>query len=469
MLAGIASLITPKSIPPEIERIIIPYMSNRKKYLAMSIAPGLDSVRCEFAATMVANGLCFVYNSSDQRQIDGFDGHTTRWITLWARSNRSAPPEERTAGWQTLYACLTDIGFLKDPLPVDNSPNTYLVALVIALLDTTYNTRIEKASLRKALRCLRSNPGIDFNTLHPEAVAELVVRLLDEPQWKTDCPHITRWFLAHAVRIGTIAADEASILEWIWDLDANMPKVEEHDTDTKAAYARLGYVWDTTFDSWIKETPAGKFRHGWKSSLESDIIGPSSSPSTMPSSEDSGFCSGEASSPADYQPSPPVRKHSSPWLPASPGVTIHSFSSPFANSPAVRSSITPRNIWKFKQVPNKPLPKSAVITPLQPMKAMQPSTNDSIDPLDDIEELDRSTPMLPKRAIHVGESTDASSPLYSPSDQDENDPLAADFSDASFDRSWPGSSAKTIRAKKRKAQNGSSPLRNVRAKRQHLR
>ena len=435
----------------------------------MSIAPAVDSVRCELASTMVANGLSFVYNSSDQRQIDDFDVHTTRWITLWARSNCSAPPEERTAGWQTLYACLTDIEFLQDPLPVDNSPNTYLIALVIALLDTSYNTRMEKASLRKALRCLRSNPGIDFNTLHPEAVGELVVRLLEETQWKMDCPHITRWFLAHAVRIGTIAADEASIIEWICDLDANMLKVEEHDTDTKAAYARLGYVWDTTFDSWIKETPAGKFRHGWKSSLESSIIEPSSSPITTTSSEDSGFCSGEASIPAEYQPSPPVRVHPSLRLPASPVVKMHSFSSPFANSPAVRSSITPRNIWKFKQVPDKPLPKSAVITPLQPMKAMQPSTTDSIDPLDDIEELDRSTPMLPKRVIHVGESTDASSPLHSPSDQDENDPLAADFSDVSLDRPWPGSSPETIRTNKRKAQNGSSPLRNARAKRQHLR
>lgn len=469
VLAGIARLISPRSIPPDIERMIITHMSNRKKYLAMGIEPPIHSVRCELAATMVASGLSFVYNASDQRQIDDFDGHTARWITRWTQTNCSAMPEERTFAWRTLYECLADIGFLTDPLPVDNSPNAYLAAFTIALLDTNYNTQVEKASLRKALRCLRSNPGIDFNILHHEAVGPLVAKLLQEPQWKMDCPHITRWFLAHSTRLRAVSADEPLIAAWVYELDENMPEVEEHDTDTKVAYAKLGYVWDTTFDSWIKETPAGKFRNGWEVFPGSSITDQSSSPGRMPSSEDSGFCSGKASSPAEYEPSPPTRKQPPSRLLNSPVVKMQTFSSPFVNSPAIKSSITPRNIWKVKQVTGKSLLKSAIITPLQPKRATQPTTSDSIDPLDDIEELDRSTPVLPERVIHAADSTDTSSPAYAQSDQDDNDPLAADFSDVSFDRPWPGSSAETIRANKRKAQNASSPLQNGRSKRQHLR
>jgi hypothetical protein len=467
LLAGITRLLSPRSIPPDIERLLIPHMSNRKKYLAMCVEPPLHSVRCELAATMVASGLSFVYNTSDQRQIDDFDDHTSHWIRGWTKIACTAMPEERTHAWQTLYSCLTDIGFLTDPLPVDNSPNAYLVAFAIALLDINHNTQAENASLRKALRCLRSNPGIDFSILHPEAVGELVTQLLQEPQWKTDCPHITRWFLAHATRIG--AASDPSIAEWIRELEESMRDVEEDDTDTKVAYAKLGYVWDTTFDSWIKETPAGKFRHGWKASPQTSVMGPSSSPGTIPGSDDSGFCSGKASSPAEYEPTPKTRGHAPVRQLSSPVVKMHSFSSPYINSPAIKSSITPRNIWKVKHVIGKPLFKSAIITPLQPIKATQPSTIDSIDPLDDIEELDRSTPVLPKRAVQVGDLTDASSPVRSPSEQDENDPLAGDFSDVSFDMPWPGSSAETVRATKRKAQNASSPLQNGRLKRQHLR
>jgi hypothetical protein len=442
-------------------------MSNRKKYLAMCADPPLHPVQCELAATMVASGLAFVYNTSDQRQIDDFDDHTSRWITRWTQTTCSAMPEERTHAWQTLYSCLTDIGFLTDPLPVDNSPNAYLVAFTTALLDTNFNTQGEKASLRKALRCLRSNPGIDFSILHPEAVGELMTRLSQEPQWTTDCPHITRWFLAHATRIGT--AHGPSIAEWIRALEENMPGVEEDDTDTKVAYAKLGYVWDTTFDSWIKETPAGKFRHGWKASPQTSVMGSISSPGAIPGSDDSGFCSGKASSPAEYEPTPKTRGHAPVRQLSSPMIKMHSFSSPYMNSPAIKSSITPRNLWKVKHVTGKPLSKSAIITPLQSIKATQPSTADSIDPLDDIEELDRSTPVLPKRVIQVGESTDASSPVHSPSEQDEYDPLAGDFSDGSFDRPWPGSSAETVRANKRKAQNASSPLQNGRSKRKHIR
>lgn len=469
VLAGIARLLLPRSIPPDIERLLIPHLSTRKKYLAMCVEPPLNSVRCELAATMVASGLTFVYNTSDQRQIDEFDDHTSHWITRWTQTTCSALPEERTHAWRTLHACLTEIGFLTDPLPVDNSPNAYLVAFTLALLGTNHNTQAEKASLRKALRCLRSNPGINFSILHPEAVSELVTRLLQEPQWKTDCPHITRWFLAHARHIG--AVDGSSITEWICDLEGNMPSVEEDDTDTKAAYAKLGYVWDTTFDSWIKETPAGKFRHGWKASPRISIMDPSSSPGVIPGSDDSGFCSGETSSLAEYEHTPKTRVH--PPVRhiqvSSPMVKMHSFSSPYMKSPAIKSSITPRNIWKVKHVTRKALVKSAIITPLQPIKVTQPSTTDSIDPLDDIEDLDRSTPVLPKRVIQVGDFMDASSPGHSPSEEEENDPLAGDFSDVSFDRPWPGSSAETVRANKRKAQNASSPLQNGRSKRQHLR
>lgn len=447
-------------------------MSNRKKYLVMCSDTTALPIHCKIAATMVACGLNFTYNTADQRQIDEFDAHTSHWFTLWTESICSATMEEKTHAWRTLYQCLADIGFLADPLPVDNSPNVYLATFAICLLDTTYNTQDENAMLRRALRCLRSNPGIDFNTIHPAAVLDLTARLLQQPQWKTDCPHFTRWFLAHALRSGTVDSHQDTIAKWIDELEVSMPEVEELDVDTKNAYAKLGYVWDTTFDCWIKQTPNLKSRNNLGQPKACPSLSYlSSSPCGLENSEDSGFYSGDRSSPTVYRPSSPptpLMTHR-PSISSSSTVKMHAFSSPFMNSPIVKSSVTPKNILKRRHTSLKQsIAQSVCATPLQSTKMMQPSTGESIDPLDDIEELDKTTPVLPKRVKAPAKLAFSDNP---PSEQDENDPLADHFSDTPLGSPWNACkpTPRPIQASKRKATNLFSPAPEGLSKRRHLR
>jgi hypothetical protein len=474
VLTGISSTIAPRSIPLEIERIVIPHMAHRKKYLAMCVQPTSIPIHCELAASMVARGLDFTYNSADQRQIDDFGDHTGRCLTLWTEAICSATVEEQTLAWGMLSRCLTNIGFLADPLPVENSPIVYLVAFAICLLQTTYNTQDENALVRKALRCLRSNPGIDFSILHPTAVSEFTCRLLEEPQWKTDCPHFIRWFLAHALRIGAVDSQTDSIAIWISELEAIMPEVEELDIDTKEAYAKLGYVWDTTFDSWIKQTPAKSGPSLSRRARCQSPVDMSSSPAPEMHSEDSGFYSQDRSSPSMYRssspPTPVAAYHSIVTAtPAAPVVKLHTFSSPFMNSPVVKSSITPKNIIKNRLIQLKqPVSSATLVTPLHPTKKIMPSTSESLDPLDDIEELDKTTPSLPRRVIVDADSTMSDDSTL---EQDENDPLAVGFSDAPLDSPLTAYEAtpRPAHAMKRKATVVSSPLRPDWSKRPHLR
>lgn len=471
VLTGVAGIIFPRKIPMDIQTIVISHMSNRKKYLAMSLDPTSLPLHCELGASMVAHGLDFTYNTADQRQIDEFGDHTARWVTLWTKSTCSATEEEKTHAWATLNRCLIDIGFLSDPLPVDNSPHVYLVAFAICLLDTTHSMRDENASLRKALRCLRSNPGIDFNILHPEAVTEFAIKLLKEPQWKTDCPHLTRWFLSHALRCGAVDLHQNTIAEWIEELESIMPEVEELDVDTKNAYAKLGYVWDTTFDSWIKQTPTVKFGRSLGRPARCPSHSDLSSPVPQVNSEDSGFYSEARSSPSAYRsssPPTPVIQHRSS-VSSNPAVKVHAFSSPFMNSPIVKSSLTPKNILKNRHANLKqPVQAATLITPLHPTKKIQPSTGESIDPLDDIEEIDKTTPVLPKRVVaHI----EAIMSYDDTSEQDENDPLADNFSESTLGSPWHAndSTPKANRADKRKVTVVSSPLRSDWSKKRHLR
>lgn len=454
----------------DIERIVISHMSNRKKYLAMCVDPTSLPMHCELAASMVAHGLDFTYNTADQRQIDDFGDHTARWLTLWTESIGSAMVGEKTHAWATLNRCLTDIGFLSDPLPVDNSPNVYLVAFAICQLDTTYNTQEANSLLRKALRCLRSNPGIDFNILHPAAVTEFAIRLLEEPQWKTDCPHFTRWFLSHALRCGAVDWHQNTIASWIDELEALMPEVEELDVDTKNAYAKLGYVWDTTFDSWIKQSPTVKFGRSLsrpaRCQSQSDL---GSSPVPQVNWEDSGSYSQDRSSPSAYRsssPATPVIQHRSSV--SSKAVKVHAFSSPFMNSPIVKSSLTPKNILKSRHANYQQMQTATHVTPLHPTQKIQPSTSESIDPLDDIEELDKTTPSLPKRAFAHIEATMSDDET---SEQDENDPLANHFSNSTLGSPWNAydPTPRASRVDKRKVTVASSPLRPDWSKKRHLR
>lgn len=470
VLTGIGSTIAPRRTPLDIERIVISHMSNRKKYLAMCVDPGSLPMNCELAASLVANGLDFTYNSADQRQTDDFGNHTARWLTLWTQSICSATIEEKTNASATLSRCLNDIGFLSDPLPVDNSPVVYLVAFAICLLETTYKAQDENLLLRKALRCLRSNPGIDFDILPPRAVSEFTSRLLEEPQWKTDCPHFTRWFLAHAMRIDVLESQSGSVASWITELETIMPEVEELDVDTKNAYAKLGYVWDTTFDSWIKQTPS---KPGPSLSRRAACQNPvESSPVPEVESEDSGFYSADRSSPSMYLSSSPpkpmaMRRPSHSVTPPAPAAKVHRFSSPFIKSPVVKSTITPKNLLKNRHAHLKrPVITAALVTPLHPTKKNQPNTGESIDPLDDIEELDKTTPALPRRVI-VDVDYTMSDDLAS--EQDENDPLADDFSDVPLGSAWNAYDSTPKPAVKRKAKEISSPLRPEWSKRQHLR
>lgn len=457
ILNGIADLLSPKRVSPQVERVILAHMSNRKKYLALHPTLMGGIVQCELAATMVAAGLHFTYNTDNQRQIEDLDSYRFQWISLWTETIPSASAIEEDKAWLKLYKCLVDIGFLTDSLPVDNSPDIYLVALVVALLDTLNTRSSETALLRKSLRCLRSNPDIDFSILHPSVLPLLGGRMLQDPRWQTECPHITRWFLAHLQRNESCLHHNLEISSWIPELEIHMRAVEELDVETRIAYRKLGYVWDTTFDCWVHMTPRAK-KAGIPSrvSNQDDLIsesdgsssGGSSSSNSSPKSERSTTFSGDRSSPTVYMPtSSPTRTVFS--VSSTPRITIsassHSiartpaFSSPFFNSPLVKSTIAPRDLLKMKRrnLTNSVLTQPLYATPLQPTRSIQTNTVESIDPLDDIEELDKSTPVLPKRISIRSQTPRQLKQLDEPSSElDDSDPLADRFSDLPLEHAW---------------------------------
>ncbi|KAJ9114990.1 hypothetical protein QFC22_005318 [Naganishia vaughanmartiniae] len=457
ILSGIVDLFSPKRAPLEVERVIIGHMSNRKKYLALHPTLMDGIAHCGLAASMVAAGIRFTYNTDNQRQIEDLDSYRARWISLWTQTLPSASVVEEDEAWLKIFECLTDVGFLSDSLPVDNSPDVYLVTLVVALLDTLNTRSSQTALLRKSLRCLRSNPDIDFNVLHPSVLPILGGRMLREPRWKTECPHMTRWFLAHLQRNEDCLYYRSEILCWISELEVRMPEVEELDVETRMAYRKLGYVWDTTFDCWVHMTPRAKMDVRYSGDSDQDDLmsdcgsGSSSSSSggSSAGSERSMTFNGDRSSPTVHMPtSPPtppavtITTSCKPQVATcgsrSPISRIPAFSSPFVKSPFVRSTMSPRDLLGSKRITtDKILARSVYATPLQPTRKIQSNTVESIDPLDDIEELDKTTPVLPKRISIRSERPRLLKELDQPSSElDGSDPLADQFSDLPLEFTW---------------------------------
>lgn len=454
VLSGIVDLLSPKRVPLEVERVIMAHMSNRKKYLSLQPTLMDGIVHCELAASMVAAGIHFTYNTDNQRQIEDLDSYRVRWISLWTETIPLASAMEEDNAWRKLYECLADVGFLSASLPVDNSPDVYLVTLVIALLDTLNSRNSETALLRKSLRCLRSNPDIDFSILHPSVLSLLGGRMLQDSRWKTECPHIARWFLAHLQRSESCLHYKPEMSSWIAELEVNMRKVEEFDNETKMAYRKLGYIWDSTFDCWVHMTPRSKTATRYDEASDQDDLlsdsGSSSSGSTSVGSETSTTFSGDRSSPTVYLPtSPPTptacpntispRPHAvASYRSSSPVSRTPAFSSPFIRSPIVKSTMSPRDLLKRKRdVASIVLSRSVYATPLQPTRCIIPNTIESIDPLEDIEELDKTTPVLPKRVSVRSEAPQLLTQLDQPSSElGDSDPLADRFSDLPLEYTW---------------------------------
>ncbi|KAJ9095588.1 hypothetical protein QFC21_005459 [Naganishia friedmannii] len=460
VLSGIVNLLLPQRVPPEVERVIIAHMSNRRKYLALHPTLMGGIVHCELAASMVAAGLHFTYKTDNQRQIEDLDSYRAQWISLWTGTIPSASVLEEDKAWLKLYESLADVGFLSDPLPVDNSPDVYLVTLVIALLDTLNTRNNETALLRKSLRCLRSNPEIDFSILHPSVLRILGGRMLKDSRWKTECPHITRWFLAHLLRNESCLHHKPEISSWISDLEFHMREVEELDVETRAAYGKLGYVWDTTFDCWVHLTPrvkTGAIYNG--ASDQDDSMSDSQSSSNNSSSARSQgstsfsgrstiFRSDRSSSTVYMTTSPPTPTARPEAISCTPQIAAcgggssisrtPAFSSPFFNSPLVKSTISPRDLLKKKRaVAGNVLARSVYATPLQPTRSIHTNTVESLDPLDDIEELDKTTPVLPKRISVRSDAPRLLKRLDQPSSElDNSDPLADGFSDLPLEYTW---------------------------------
>ncbi|KAJ9103378.1 hypothetical protein QFC19_004477 [Naganishia cerealis] len=250
-----------------------------------------------------------------------------------------------------------------------------------------------------------------------------------------------------------------------------MPEVEERDVETRKAYGKLGYVWDTTFDCWVHMTPQGKTEPmDEASSPDADDRGAASSRSRSANVESSTTFSGDRSSPTAYMPtSPPTMtmQQNISLRGSSPISKTPTFSSPFIQSPFVRSTVTPKHLLKSKhKKTNSVLARSVYATPTQPMRTVAPNTVESIDPLDDIEELDKTTPVLPKRVSVRSEAPRPLKQLEHPSSElDGTDPLVDGFSDIPLEHVWmPINVPPSISSSKRKA---TAPLESLHLKKRH--